>query len=216
MLAAVILSGGQSSRMGSPKALLRFQGKTFLEHLVAVTTHAQISVRRIVLGSDAGLITQAVALHPSDIVSNPDWPLGQLSSIHSALRSLPPGTDGILLCLVDHPLVSGELVDQLITVFYATRKSIVLPVCDGRRGHPVIFSAKLYEELLAAPVDQGARAVVWAHTQDLVEVPTSDQGCLWLIARRAMSRGVNPQVHPKLPRRSWRAGCREWLPANAP
>jgi CTP:molybdopterin cytidylyltransferase MocA len=179
MLAAVILSGGQSSRMGSPKALLRFQGKTFLEHLVAVTTHAQISVRRIVLGSDAGLITQAVALHPSDIVSNPDWPLGQLSSIHSALRSLPPGTDGILLCLVDHPLVSGELVDQLITVFYATRKSIVLPVCDGRRGHPVIFSAKLYEELLAAPVDQGARAVVWAHTQDLVEVPTSDQGCLW-------------------------------------
>jgi len=179
MLAAVILSGGQSSRMGSPKALLRFQGKTFLEHLVAVTTHAQISVRRIVLGSDAGLITQAVALHPSDIVSNPDWPLGQLSSIHSALRSLPPGTDGILLCLVDHPLVSGELVDQLITVFYATRKSIVLPVCDGRRGHPVIFSAKLYEELLAAPIDQGARAVVWAHTQDLVEVPTSDQGCLW-------------------------------------
>jgi molybdenum cofactor cytidylyltransferase len=179
MLAAVILSGGQSSRMGSPKALLRFQGKTFLEHLVAVTTHAQISVRRIVLGSDAGLITQALALHASDIVSNPDWQLGQLSSIHAALRSLPPGTDGILLCLVDHPLVSAQLVDQLITVFYATRKSIVLPVCDGRRGHPVIFSAELYEELLTAPIDQGARAVVWAHTQEVVEVPTNDQGCLW-------------------------------------
>src|SRR5271155_5249030 len=179
MLAAVILSGGQSSRMGSPKALLRFQGKSFLEHLLVVVAHPQISVRRIVLGPDAGLITRALALHPSDIVSNPDWQLGQLSSIHSALRSLPPGTDGILLSLVDHPLVSGELVDQLITVFYATRKSIVLPVCDGRRGHPVIFSAKLYEELLAAPIDQGARAVVWAHTQDLVEVPTNDQGCLW-------------------------------------
>jgi molybdenum cofactor cytidylyltransferase len=179
MLAAVILSGGQSSRMGSPKALLRFQGKTFLEHLVAVTRHAQISVRRIVLGPDAGAITEALALPSGDIVINPDWQLGQLSSIHAAVRSLPPGTDGMLLCLVDHPLVSAELVGQLVEAFYATRKGIVLPVCGGRRGHPVIFSANVYDELLAAPLDQGARAVVWAHTHDLAEVPTADEGCLW-------------------------------------
>ena len=179
MLAAVILSGGQSSRMGFPKALLRYQGKTFLEHLVAVTTHSQISVRRIVLGPDADAITQVLALPSDNIVINSDWQLGQLSSIHVALRSLPPGTDGILLCLVDHPLVSTELVGQLVEVFYASRKAIVLPICSGRRGHPVIFSAKLYDELLAAPLDQGARAVVWGHAEDLAEVPTADEGCLW-------------------------------------
>jgi len=179
MLAAVILSGGQSSRMGFPKALLPYQGKTFIEHLVAVTAHPQISVRRIVLGPDAGAITQALALPSGDIVINPDWQLGQLSSIHCALRSLPPGTDGILLCLVDHPLVSAELIGQLVEAFYGERKSIVVPVCSGRRGHPVIFSASLYDELLAAPLNQGARAVVWAHAENLVEVPTADEGCLW-------------------------------------
>jgi molybdenum cofactor cytidylyltransferase len=179
MLAAVILSGGQSSRMGFPKALLSYRGKTFLEHLLAVSAHPQISVRRIVLGPDAGAITQALALPSDDIVINPDWQLGQLSSIHVALRSLPPATDGVLLCLVDHPLVSAELVGQLVEAFYATQKAIVLPVCGGRRGHPVIFSAKLYDELLSAPLDQGARAVVWAHAQDLTEVVTADEGCLW-------------------------------------
>ncbi len=116
-LAAVILSGGQSSRMGSPKALLQYRGKSFLEHLLAVTVHPRISVRRIVIGPDAGPITQAVALPPAEIVINSDWQLGQLSSIRAALRSLPPNTDGILLCLVDHPLVSAALVGGLITLF---------------------------------------------------------------------------------------------------
>jgi molybdenum cofactor cytidylyltransferase len=178
VLAAVILSGGQSRRMGSPKALLQYRGKSFLEHLLAVTQHPQISVRRIVLGADAVPITDALALPAEDMVINSDWERGQLSSIHAALRSLPPGTDGILLCLVDHPLISAKLISQLIEVFYDTKKSIVLPICQGRRGHPVIFSAALYEELLAAPLDQGARAVVWAHSDDLVEWPTDDRGCL--------------------------------------
>ena len=178
MLAAVILSGGQSSRMGSPKALVKYRGKSFLEHLLAVTQHPRISARRIVLGADAVPITDALALPADELVINSDWERGQLSSIHAALRSLPPATDGILLCLVDHPLISAKLVSQLIEAFYDRKKSIVLPVCQGRRGHPVIFSAALYGDLLAAPLDQGARAVVWAHRDDLVEWPTDDQGCL--------------------------------------
>jgi len=178
MLAAVILSGGQSSRMGSPKALLQYRGKSFLEHLLAVTEHPEIAVRRIVLGADAGPITQALALPADDIVLNPDWRRGQLGSIHAALRSLPPDTEGILLCLVDHPLVGAKLVGRLIQVFYATKRPIILPVCLGRRGHPVIFSASVYGELLVAPLDKGARTVVWAHNHDLAEVPTNDQGCL--------------------------------------
>ena len=55
-------------------------------------------------------------------------------------------------------------------------KTVVLPVHNGRRGHPVIFSSALYGELLAAPADKGARAVVWAHSADILEVPTDEQG----------------------------------------
>jgi molybdenum cofactor cytidylyltransferase len=178
MLAAVILSGGASSRMGSPKALLPFQGRPFLEHLLDVTTRPEIGVRRVVLGAQAEPIAKAISLKADEIVINQEWEKGQLSSIQAALRSLPAGTDGILLCLIDHPLISGALVEELIEQFYKTKKPIVLPVYEGRRGHPVIFSASLYDELLRAPLETGARAVVWAHAAEVEEVSTNEEGCV--------------------------------------
>jgi CTP:molybdopterin cytidylyltransferase MocA len=178
MLAAVILSGGASRRMGSPKALVPYQGRSFLEHLLHVTAHEEIGVRRVVLGADAVAILETVSLRADEIVVNEDWEKGQLSSIQAALRSLPGGTDGMLLCLIDHPLVSRELVGDLIERFYSSGKAIVLPVYKGRRGHPVIFGATLYEELLAAPLETGARAVVWAHSGEISEVGTAEEGCV--------------------------------------
>ncbi|HEV2103398.1 MAG TPA: nucleotidyltransferase family protein [Candidatus Acidoferrum sp.] len=178
MLAAVILSGGASQRMGSPKALLPYQGRPFLEHLLDVTRHPKISVRRVVLGVHAEPIARAVHLPADEVVINADWEKGQLSSIQTALKSLPQGLDGMVLCLVDHPLISANLVGDLIEAFYVSNAPIALPVFEGRRGHPVIFSAKLFPELQAAPLDVGARAVVWAHRAEICEFPTNEEGCV--------------------------------------
>jgi molybdenum cofactor cytidylyltransferase len=178
MLAAVILSGGASQRMGSPKALLPYQGRPFLEHLLDVTKHPKIAVRRVVLGAHAEPIAAAVKLAADEIVINEHWETGQLSSIQAAIRSFPAGTDGLILCLIDHPLISAALVNDLIEQFYQTGMKIILPVCEGKRGHPVIFSAALYDDLLKAPADKGARAVVWAHPNDVALVPTTERGCV--------------------------------------
>lgn len=178
MLAAVILSGGASSRMGSPKALLPYQGRPFLEHLMEITTRPEIGARKVVLGADADSIAKAIRLKAHEMVINPAWEKGQLSSIQAAVRKLPAGTDGMLLFLIDHPLISSALVGELIAQFYKSRKPIVLPVYEGRRGHPVIFSASLYEELLRAPLETGARAVVWAHEEEVDEVRTNEEGCV--------------------------------------
>jgi molybdenum cofactor cytidylyltransferase len=185
VLAAVILSAGESSRMGSPKALLPFRGSTFLGHLLEVIQQSkkdaqsgkEIGCTRIVLGAHTKEITAKIPLDDSAIVLNPQWQEGQLSSIKQAIRSLKEvQTEGIILFLVDHPLVSAELVGELVRQFYASGRSIVLPKFRGKRGHPVIFAARLYAELLAAPVEQGARAVVWAHPDEVLEVPTNEEG----------------------------------------
>ena len=177
MLAAVILSAGASSRMGRPKALLPYREGTFLEHLIEVTRHPRTGATRVVLGAGAEVIQAVAKLDPSVVVLNPDWEQGQLSSIRAGLRSLEGiDTEGIVLCPVDHPLVSARLVSDLVERFYEHKKAIVLPTYNGRRGHPVIFSAALYSELFAAPADKGARAVVWAHTANVLEVPTEEEG----------------------------------------
>jgi molybdenum cofactor cytidylyltransferase len=165
--------------MGRPKALIPYREGTFLQHLLDVTRHPKIGVTRVVLGAGAEEIRTAAKLDPQVVVVNQEWQNGQLSSICAAVRNLADiETDGMVLCPVDHPLVSEALVGDLVDQFYKSGKSIVVPIYKGRRGHPVIFSSALYGELLAASSEKGARAVVWAHAADVLEVPTDEEGIL--------------------------------------
>ncbi len=178
-IAAAILAAGESRRMGQPKALIPFAGLTFVEHLLAATRHPRIEIVRVILGSNAESIKAQLPRDSNTVVINENWSQGQLSSIHAAIRSLPAGeTSGLLLCPVDHPLITLRLVSQLIAKFEISRKSIVIPTHNGRRGHPVIFGADLYAELLAASPEVGARQVVWAHPDQIAEVPTDEEGVI--------------------------------------
>jgi molybdenum cofactor cytidylyltransferase len=193
MLAAVILSGGESRRMGSPKALLPYHGHTFLEHLLEITRHPRIGVRRVVVGASRGEIARRVVLAQELGVMNEEWRKGQLSSIRAAIENLRgTETEGMLVALVDHPLISSEVVAALIEAFDRSPSSIVLPTWNGRRGHPLIFPSRLYEELVAASDDVGARAVVWAHKGDVVEVPVSEEGVVLDIDDRATFERLFP------------------------
>jgi CTP:molybdopterin cytidylyltransferase MocA len=191
LLAAVILSAGASSRMGQPKALLPYRESTFLEHLIDAVKHPRVGVTRVVLGANAEDICASANLDRSMVVVHPDWEQGQLSSIWAGLRSLEGiETEGIVLCPVDHPLVSARLVADLIDAFYDRGKSIVLPTYNGRRGHPVIFHRRLYADLLSASPEEGARAVVWSHAADVFEVPTDEEGVVLNINDPDMLRHV--------------------------
>lgn len=177
MIVAVVLSAGESSRMGSPKALLPLGGRLFIERIVSVLERSRVGKIIVVLGHNAQEIEPKIVHLPVTIVVNRDYEQGQLSSLLAAIRSLESDkVDGILVHLVDHPLLKASLVDRMIHLFYESGKLIVVPAFGGRRGHPVIFSSRLFPELLKTPLELGAKSVVHSHRDDTLEVETEDQG----------------------------------------
>jgi|SRR4051794_18064157 molybdenum cofactor cytidylyltransferase len=178
MIVAVILSGGESSRMGRPKALLPIEGERFIERIVGVLKDSRAARIIVVLGHNADDLRLQIQQLPVEILSNPDYKKGQLSSLQVAIRHLQSDADcdALLVHLVDHPFIDGALVDRMIDQFYSSRKAIVIPTHQGRRGHPVIFARRLFAELLAAPMDQGAKAVVNAHREETLELATDKHG----------------------------------------
>ncbi len=181
MIAAVVLSAGESSRMGSPKALLPISGVPFIEEIVRALKGTKIDRIIVVLGHHAEEIQKRIAHLPVTFVVNRDYAKGQLSSLIVAIRSLAAEkttekVDGVLVHLVDHPFISPALVDHMIDRFYETKKLIVIPRYGGRRGHPVIFSSRLFPELLSAPLEKGAKVIVHAHRDETLEIETDFAG----------------------------------------
>jgi molybdenum cofactor cytidylyltransferase len=178
MIVSVILSAGESSRMGRPKALLPIDGQTFIERIVGALGAGGIERVIVVLGFNASELRGKIAHLPVEIVVNPDYKQGQLSSLQAAIRYLAAdkNCDGMMVHLVDHPYVEPRLVREMLGQFGLTKKLIVVPRHQGKRGHPVIFARELFSELLAAPLDQGAKAVVNAHRAETLEIDTEEVG----------------------------------------
>jgi molybdenum cofactor cytidylyltransferase len=183
MIVAVVLAAGESSRMGQPKALLPIGGFRFIERIVTALRSAGVAKIVVVLGHNAEDMRRKIEDLPVTLVINPEYKKGQLSSLQTAiqhLESLPmsDGVEGILVHLVDHPYINPDLVKLMIERFQETKRFIVVPRFQGRRGHPVIFARALFSELLAAPADQGAKTVVHAHRDQTLEIDTEDEGVL--------------------------------------
>jgi len=178
MIVAVVLSAGESSRMGRPKALLPIDGQTFIERIVAALKQSGIERIFVVLGFNAEEMRREIEHLPVEILINQAYQQGQLSSLQVALRRLDSekDCDAILVHLVDHPYLSAAVVNRMIDRYRESKNCIVIPKYRGKRGHPVLFDRSLFAELLAAPLDQGAKAVVNAHRDQTLEIDTEDIG----------------------------------------
>jgi molybdenum cofactor cytidylyltransferase len=180
MIAAVVLSAGESRRMGSPKALLPLASATFIEHIVSCLRQTRVDRVVVVIGHHAEEIRSKASHLAVAWVVNEDYAKGQLSSLIAAIRHLEESdgarVDGILVHLVDHPFVNPKLIDEMIERFYDSKKLIVVPRYGEKRGHPVIFSRALFPELLAAPLEEGAKRVVRAHRDETLVIDTEDEG----------------------------------------
>ena len=141
MISCVLLSAGESSRFGSPKALAQFKGETVIEHLQReiISTKA-IGELIIVLGSASDAIEPFILNHKKvRVVYNKDYKLGQTSSFKVGLRSVSPQSLGVMLIPVDYPLVKSQTLGFIAKNFQQKKSLIIIPVYDVQKGHPPVF-----------------------------------------------------------------------------
>lgn len=163
--------------MGSPKALLDFRGQPFVIRILEALEALDLKTRVVVVGPDESLIRPAIAVHDCLIVENPDVDGGPIASLRCALAVLdaarPPAA---LVWPVDLPHVRIATVERLVETYRRTPAPVVVPTFADRRGHPVIWDAALFQELMESPAAtrDGARAVVHAHPADIRAVAVDD------------------------------------------
>jgi molybdenum cofactor cytidylyltransferase len=174
MVGAIILSAGKSERMGSPKALLQFRGQSFLATILASVASARMAPAIVVAGHHYDAIS--LAFPNNQIVFNPSYEYGMSTSVQAGIRALPTGLDGTAVFLVDHPMIDRQTIDALVDRLAPGR--IVVPVHNGRRGHPVIFAAEIFDEILNLSSEQGLNSVVRRLPERVVEVFVENAGVL--------------------------------------
>jgi molybdenum cofactor cytidylyltransferase len=169
--------------MGTPKALLPdLEGRAFVARIVRTFAAAGITDIVVVTGRQHDAIEAAVAADRPPvmprIVRNPDPSRGQLSSLWVGLDALDPGAEGILMTLVDVPMLRASTIRAVVDTWREQHAPIVRPAMGDRHGHPVLFDRATFDELRRAPLSPGAKTVVHAHADRVINVPVDDPGSL--------------------------------------
>lgn len=176
-LRGLIIGAGLSTRMGGfPKPLLHADGDRFVERILATLAAGGVDDSVVVLGHEHEEVRARAALGEAEVVVNEDYEEGMLSSVRTGVRA-GRGSDGLLLWPVDYPFASASVVERLRGAFDGDA-DVLQPTVDGERGHPVLFAASVFDALLDAPDDEGARAVVYDEDTDVREVAVEDEGIL--------------------------------------
>ncbi|QHO75896.1 4-diphosphocytidyl-2C-methyl-D-erythritol kinase [Bradyrhizobium sp. CCBAU 051011] len=174
---AIVLAAGRSTRMGGPNKLLaEIDGKKLVRIVAEQVLASKATEVIVVTGHQAELVEQALAGLNVKFVRNPDFAGGLASSVKAGIAAVPENADGAIVCLGDMPLISAKLIDQLIETFAPDRGHLIaVPVSDGRRGNPVLWSRRFFKELMTLDGDVGARHLIAKHAEAVAEVAVDGQ-----------------------------------------
>ena len=160
-VSAVLLAAGESRRMGElNKLLLAVDGETLLSHTVKTLLASRLGEVVVVLGHQAD--AAQVLLHDFALrtVVNDDYREGQMSSVHCGLAALTRPCDGVMICLIDQPLLTARDIDTLIEAFERRNPSILVPTYQGRRGNPIVLAYAHRAEILAGGRNLGCKRLI--------------------------------------------------------
>ena len=178
-IAAIVLAAGKSSRMGSNKLLADLNGKPLLRHCVEALKASSADEVIVVTGNEPERVQSALAPLKVTLVHNANFAEGLSTSLKRGLAAVSPEADGALVCLGDMPLVDAQTIDRLVAAFnVAEHRTICVPTFEGKRGNPVLWGRQHFIAIDEIEGDQGARLLLDALSDEVVEVEVKTQGVL--------------------------------------
>jgi molybdenum cofactor cytidylyltransferase len=177
-VSAIVLAAGMSSRMGSPKQLLRLAGETILEHTLKNVRASAVSEIVLVLGFAADSVEKEISTDRVKIVRNQDYQQGMGTSLRTGLAAVDQQASAALIVLADQPFVCPETINQLIVCHQTLKPQIVIPTFNGFRGNPVLLDRSVFAEMQALTGDVGCRAIFGNHTENIHKLTVNDIGIL--------------------------------------
>jgi molybdenum cofactor cytidylyltransferase len=167
--AGVILAAGESRRLEQPKQLVEWDGSPLVWHAVQAALKAGLRPVVVVVGAKAESVIPVLEGEPVSIVHNPEWTLGQSSSLKRGLAEVEEIVEAVVVLLSDMPFVNAELVRALVQEHRRTLSPLVAPYAGGRRANPVLFDRATFSALRSVEGDQGGRTLFQQFPVALVE-----------------------------------------------
>ncbi|MEJ2647168.1 MAG: nucleotidyltransferase family protein [Sedimentisphaerales bacterium] len=178
MICAIVLAAGCSSRMGTQKLLLPFGSGTVISHIVDQVLASKIKKVYVIVGHQPEMIEKELSGRPVEIIGNPKYKSGMLSSVRAGLRDIPENCDALLVVLGDQPSITSELIGSMIQTFYSSEKKIIVPLHNDKRGHPLLLSKIYRDEILTKYDEVGLRGILVDHDDDVFELSVSSPSVL--------------------------------------
>ena len=171
---AIILAAGKSKRMGSPKMLLEFNGRTMIENVIGNVIGSDIDQTVVVLGAGGKILEELIKKYPVRYCYNDNYEDGMLSSVKCGFSNMPPGAEAVLVFQGDQPLIIPDVVNEVIKAFRRSGKGIVIPVCENRRGHPLLVAGRYRDKIFKLENSEGLHSLAHKFSEDVQEVETHD------------------------------------------
>jgi molybdenum cofactor cytidylyltransferase len=173
-IAAIILAAGSSRRMGTPKQLLRYQGRSLLRHVTEIVLSSSADEVFVVLGAEFEKMAEEVRTLPVQVIHNDSWPEGLSSSIKAGIARLPGDATAAIILLCDQHRISTDLLNRMIGESRISPSSIVACAYGGTLGVPALFPRSLFPDLSRLTGDRGAQELIRAQIARVRSVPFPD------------------------------------------
>ena len=173
-IAIIILAAGASTRMGRPKQLLPYQGSSLLRHTIENAVASVCKPIVVVLGANAENIRSQISESDIKIVENPDWHLGMSSSIRRGISSIITdyqNIDAVVITVCDQPFISADIINNLVSKYYNTKKPIIACEYANTLGVPVLFNQSFFSKLANLTEDVGAKKLIKNHYHEVFSIP---------------------------------------------